>query len=175
MPQTAYQHPVSSNPTTQFLEFLQTNDASVNTDLVLPSKDPLWFIRAITLVATQNLTYELALFSRADNLNGTLDTDYFIGNWQFTVMNGSVPASPGYPVTIPSASPGDSFYHFYIDGNFVPYYDLDQLDSSFNAGTYPQNAKLHCRLINRSATPKAAGEAGALKITFFVAAQGQQA
>lgn len=177
MPSTAYQRPVQSNPTTQFTEALDTNDCSATVNLVLPSRDPFWFLRAFTLVAVQNLSYELQVYSSATNLGGAFSTDKFIGVWQFMAMYAGPPASPGYPVIPPGGSPGDPFYHYYVDGNMLPYFDGDQLVASNSAnsgGTYPKNAQLHVRLVNRSATSKIAGTLGAVQLTAWVAAQGQQ-
>jgi hypothetical protein len=177
MPSTAFQRPVRSNPTTDFAEALTTNQASATVNLVLPTRDPFWFIRAFTLVAKQNLAYEIQAYARATNLGGTIATDYFIGVWQFMAMSAGPPASPGYPVDAVDISPADTLYHYYVDGNMMPYYDADQLDAANSAnagGTYPKNAELHLRLVNRSAGSKSAGTAGALQLTVFVAAQGQQ-
>ena len=173
MPLSAFQRPVQSKPTVDFLDGVHVNDASANTDLILPGRDPFWFVRAISIVSVQNLAWELQVYSKAVNLGGDFDTDNFLGVWQFGVLAVGPPASPGWPVGVPTASPGDSLYHFYVDGNMMPYYDADQLAASQATG-YPNNAKLHVRLINRSATPKTAGAPGAVLVTFFMATQGQQ-
>ena len=176
MPSTAFQRPVRSNPTVDFLEGLGENDGTATVNLVLPTRDAYWFIRAFTLVATENLVYELQLYSSATNLGGTFATDKFIGVWQFMSMIAGPPASPGYPFIPPGLSPGDAFYHYYVDGNMMPYFDGDQLSaaSQLSGGAYPNNAKLHVRLINRSSTSKTAGAGGALQLTAWVAPQGQQ-
>mgnify|MGYP001578599166 CR=1 FL=1 len=171
-----FQLPVASRPTVDFLQGLAVNEASDTVDLVLPWRNPFAFIRAISIIATQNLAYELMLFERAVNLGGTLPTDYFSAVWQFGPMVVGPPASPGWPVTPVGQSPGDPFYHYYIDGNMMPYRDLDQMDaaSSASGGTFPSNGKLHVRLINRSATAKEANELGALTVIFYVASVGAQ-
>lgn len=174
MPVSAFQLPAQSSPTVDFLEALSTNDASATVDLALPTRDPFWFIRAISIVAVQNLAYELQFYSSADNLGGTLPTDKFIGVWQFSEESTSVPASPGAPITPHDVSPPDGFFRYYIDGLWVPYFDGDILSASQAAGTYPANAKLHCRLVNRSSTAKLAGASGAVIVTIFAANQGQQ-
>ena len=166
---SAYQQPVRSDPTVDFAEALHVNEISTNVDLILPSRDPLWFIRAISLVAMQNLAYELWLFSSATNLDGTIAGDRFVAYWQFGPLSGTAPATPGYPVDFVGLSPADGLYRYYVDGNMMPYWDLDQLE----AGSV-HNAKLHCRLINRSATAKDAGEAGWVQVTFYSGVQGQQ-
>ncbi len=176
MPASAFQQPVFSNPTVDFTEALSTNDASANVDLVLSTRDPLWFIRAIAIVSVQDLAWELQFYSSADNLGGTLDTDKFIGVWQFSPLVVGPPASPGYPITPIDVSPADAFYRFYVDGLWIPYYDGDMLGARSVAagGTYPNNAAVHTRLVNRSATSKIAGASGAVKVTLFLAPQGQQ-
>lgn len=171
-----YQQPVRSNPTVDFTEALVTNAGSANVDLTLPTRDALWFVRAIAIIATENLAYELQLFDSAENMGATIPEDHFVAVWQFGVLSAAVPASPGYPFDVPDVTPQNGFYHFYVDGNGIPYYDLDQLKAKNqgSGGTYPNNAKLHCRLINRSAATKTAGSGGALQVTFFLANQGQQ-
>lgn len=168
-----YQLPVASDPTVDFLEALATNEISADVNLVLPTRDSLWFIRAISIVCLQNLAWEVQLFTKAANLGGTFDTDNFLGVWQFGVLVPGPPASPGYPVTEVGASPADPYFHQYIDGNMMPYYDLDQMERRNNPGTGPtNNAHLHVRLVNRSAASKIAGASGALKVTFYCALQG---
>lgn len=172
---TAYQNPVQSNPATQFTEELITNAMSANVDLVLPGRNALWFIRSIAIIATENLQYELALFSRSVNATGVIATEAYVGSWQFGSWQTAVPASPGY------ISGADGLFKGYVDGNLIPYFDLDQLERSFGGGTpsasgyTPTNAKLHCRLINRSTATKPADAAGAVQVIFYVAQQGAQA
>lgn len=184
MPQTAFQLPIRSNPETDFLEGLAANEASATVNLRLPSKDPCWFIRAIGIVAKENKQWELQVYSKAENLGATFDTDCFIAVWQFYTLVVGPPASPGWPVDAPDVSPDNGFYHYYIDGNWQPYYDLDQLaqrNPDYNvpsgvgiSNANIHNASIHCRLINRSAVAKTAGADGALQVTFYVANQGQQ-
>jgi hypothetical protein len=61
-------------------------------------------------------------------------------------------------------------FNFYIDGNFIPYVDED-LNTAINNRS---NAKLHVKLVNRSASSKTAGAPGALILTAWVAPQGMQ-
>jgi len=175
MPLSAFQLPVSSRPTVDFLEDLPTNVASATVDLSLPLRDAFWFVRAITIVSVQNLAWELMLFSTAaNNLGGSLAAQSFIGVWQFGPLVVGPPASPGWPIAPVDESPApDAWYRYYVDGNMMPYFDGDQLAASQASG-YPNNAKLHCRLINRSAGSKLASAAGALKVTFWMATQGAQ-
>ena len=186
MPLSAFQVPVASNPAVDFLDALATNEASPNVDLKLPWRDPFAFIRAISIISVQNLAWELMLFERAANLGSTLDTDYFSAVWQFGPMVVGPPASPGYPVNDITISPDENaFYHYYIDGNMMPYRDLDQLSAPNPAaqsplGTGVTNAnvastKLHVRLVNRSAGAKLEGASGAVKVIFYVSSVGLQA
>lgn len=163
-----YQYPVSSNPTVDFLETLASNECSANVDLMLPTKQALWFLRGITLVGKENLDFELWLFSRATNLTGVITTENFLGAWQFNALNAVAPASPGYPVT-PHGGVVDPLFHWYVDGNMMAIRDLDSIAPS---GTPTlANAELHCRLINRNAVAKSAGVAGQIQATFWMAAQ----
>lgn len=182
MPLSAYQKPVSSKPTVDFLEALAQDEASATVNLRLPLRDPLWFIRAISIIAVQNLAWELQLFNSAINMGLTMASDGFVSVWQF----GVIPAQgPGYPFTLESGDPANAFFHQYIDGNMMPYWDLDQLNAvnavanqplgTGVANASPNNAELHVRLINRSVTAKLADADGAVKVTFYCANQGMQA
>lgn len=168
MPSSAFQIPIASNSLTDFTEALSTNEASATVDLPLPTRDAFWFVRAINVIAVQNLAYEFQFFSSATNADGTIPGSKFIGVWQFAAMSASAPASPGYPAE--TGSPGDTLYHYYIDGLWIPYYDGDLMSLSQSLAS----AKLHVRLINRSAAGKVNGELGALQATFFCANQGMQ-
>ena len=182
---SAYQLPIASKPTVDFLEGLATNQASATVDLLLPQRMPMWFVRAISIVSVQNLAWELQTFSRSDNGGPTLETDYFNAVWQFGALAVGPPASPGWPFDAVDATPPNDFYHFYIDGNMMPYQDLDFMTAPNPAASTPlgqgvanatgPNASLHVRLINRSATAKLAGADGALMVTFYLSSQGMQA
>lgn len=183
---SAFQQAVRSNPVTDFTEALVLNAGSINYDLVLPLRNPLWFVRAITIVSVQNLQWELMLFQSADNMDGSIVGQQFNSVWQFGTLLPGPPASPGYPFTIPDVTPDPSLYNFYVDGNSIPYTDMDALKQQnayanvplgappAPANANPNNAALHVRLINRSATTKNAGPTGALQVTFYCAIQGQQ-
>lgn len=171
---SAYQLPVVSNPAVNFLEAIATNEISANVDLKLPRGQNYCFIRAIGLVATENLDYELWVFSSATNLGGTIPTEKVIGIWQFQALSAVTPATPGYPVT-PVGGVGDPLFHYYIDGNMIPYYDSDFASVVQTAANQGRAANLHCRLANRSAATKTAGAPGALQVTFYTAVQGMQA
>jgi hypothetical protein len=157
-----YQRPVFSNPTTQFVEALATNGMSANYEIELPGRSPFWFVRAFALLAVENLTFEVALFSSASNATGVMATENYIGSWQFGAWNAAIPASQGYPTG------ADGLYKAYIDGNIIPFWDKDL--NGQGAGP----AHLHARLINRSAGTKSADAAGAVQIQFYVSLQGQQ-
>lgn len=181
---SAYQQPVMSNPATDFTEQLVTNAGSANVDLTLPGKDALWFIRAIALIAVQNLAYELQLFTSADNMGPTIATDNFLATWEFGAITSGPPAGAGYPFDVPDVTPQNGYYHYYIDGNMMPYYDKDQMNLRNPVASQPLGvgfsnynippAKLHVRLINRSSTTKNADASGALQVIFYVATQGMQ-
>lgn len=166
---SAYQFPVQSDPTTQFTQAIPQNGASENTDLVLPQKDPLWFIVAIELLAMQNLDFELWLFSRASNLGGTFGSENFLSSWQFVAQAAGPPATPGSLVT-PVGGVQDPIYRWYIDGNMMPYRDLDAIAPASDP-TANANAQIHCRLINRNAVAKSADAAGAVQVIFWVSQQ----
>lgn len=185
MPLSAYQNPIFSNPAVDFLEALATNQASATVNLKLRTMDPLWFIRAIAIIAKENLAFELQLFSRAVNSGATIPDDDFVAVWQFAPLVVGPPASPGYP-SAPVDGAANGFFRQYVDGNMIPYFDLDQLNQSNSFADVPlgsgsqggnaraNNAKLHVRLVNRSAASKTAGAPGALQVIFYVANQGQQ-
>lgn len=183
---TSYQRAVASNPATQFTEALATNGATINYDLRLPQRDAWWFIRAISIVSKEALQWELWLFSSATNMDGTLLGQKFLASWQFWEPNVGPPATPGWPVDIPEISPDPDLYNYYVDGNMMPYVDMDQVvmpNSVANvplgappapANASPNQANLHVRLINRSSASKTAGTDGQVLVTFYVSTQGQQ-
>lgn len=176
MPSSAYQVPAISNPTTDFIVALSVNFASPNVNLTLPTRDPLWFIRAISLTAVENRVYEIQFYSSATNATGSITTENFIGCWQFNLGAAGPPATPGYPIDPTDSSPADGLFNYYIDGLWIPYFDADLMaakNSSNSGGTYPNNAAIHCRLVNRSASATAGGT-GQFKLTIFAANQGQQ-
>lgn len=178
MPLSAYQQPAISLSASQFTEALTTNQISANYNIPLFNRNALWFIRAIGLVATQQLNYELWLFNSSTNLGGTIATDNLVGIWQFGEIVVGPPGSPGWTVTPAAGGGADPLFHYYIDGNMIPYWDKDQMSRTFapppGAGLATEFASLHCRLVNRSAGSKSANAAGALQVTFFVATQGEQ-
>lgn len=180
----AFQLPVASVPTVNYTEYLGTNFISANNDLTLPNRKTHWFVRAIELIAVQNLSYELWLCSTAANLAGTMVSDYLIGMWQFGPWQSTPPATPGYPVFMSGSSPADQFYRQYIDGLMIPYRDQDLMDLPNPQANVPLGqgvsnasipfAKLHTRLVNRSLTAKVSGTGGAVMVTFYVEPTGQQ-
>lgn len=183
---TSYQRAVASNPTTQFTEALAINAGTINYDLVLPLRDAWWFVRGISIVSKEALQWELWLFSKAVNMDGTLLGQNFLASWQFWEPNVGPPATPGWPIDIPDVTPQPDLYNYYVDGNMMPYVDMDQVLRAnpvanvplgappAPANAAPNNAKLHVRLINRSAASKTAGTDGQVLVTFYVSTAGQQ-
>lgn len=183
---SAYQQAVRSKPDVDFIEALDVDQGSLTYNLRLPLRDPLWFIRAITIVSKQNLQWELMLFQSAVNVDGTIEGQQFNSVWQFGTLLPGPPASPGYPFGVPDISPSPDLFNYYVDGNSIPYTDLDALKQRNRYANVPlgappapgnadpNSASLHVRLINRSAAAKLAGADGALQVTFYCANQGQQ-
>lgn len=156
MSQTVVQQVVVSNSVTQFTEAIAQNGISANYNLQLPGRHAFWLIRGFSIVAVQNLAYELWLFNSATPTLGAVATEKWNGVWAFGALSAG---DPGYAVT------GDALFHYYVDGNMIPYYDEDVASGG---GV----ANLHLRLINRSATGKNANATGALTITAFVSEGG---
>jgi len=164
---SAFQRPILSDPATQFIEALAQDAISDNYDLRCQERQHSFFIRAITIVAVQNLAYELWLFRSATNFTAAVGTDKFIGVWQFAALTAG---QPGFTVG------GGSLFRYYIDGLMVPYWDEDfgQSDGTPQGNQRGRNAFIHARLVNRSATGKNAGATGAVQLTFWTAVQGMQ-
>src|SRR4051812_46662417 len=114
-----FQYSVISKPTTQFIEALATNEQSANYDIALPGSNPLWLVQGFTLLAVENLAFELRLYSKAANGLGVMASENLCGLWQFGAATAGPPASPGYPTNL------DALYAFDIQGNNIPYRDLD--------------------------------------------------
>lgn len=168
---SAYEQPVTSKSTVNFTEALAQNAASAMNALTLPAKTAWWFIRAITIVSVENLAWELWLFKSATSFTANVDSDGFIGAWAFSAIAAQ---GVGYPVA------GNLLYRYYVDGNMLPYFDADQMvytNGTLAPGVTPQgpaNAKLHVKLVNRSAAAKTAGVGGAINVTFWAGTQGMQ-
>lgn len=181
---SAYQQAVRTNPATDFRTALAVNAGTATLNLKLPLRDPLWFIRAISIVSVQALAWELMLFTRADNMDGSIVGQNFSSVWQFGEPVVGPPATPGWPFDIPDVTPQPDLYNYYVDGNMMPYMDMDQMgtpnpyaDVPLGRGVSnanPSNASLHVRLVNRSSTGKLADDDGALQVIFYVATQGMQ-
>lgn len=166
---SAFQQLVTTNPATDFIAAQAVNVLSENVDLPLPQKTPYWFIRGIQITSVQALAWELWFFSRAQNFQGTMQTAYFLSAYQFAVPVVGPPATIGWPVQYAGTSPDDDLVRYTVSNLLLPYVDLD-----FPSNTDQANPQLHVRLVNRSATGKNAGDAGAIQVTFFVSPQGAQ-
>jgi hypothetical protein len=99
-------------------------------------------IRGLSILSVQALTWELWFYRTANYDAAAIDTNQWIGYWNF----GSTPVQIG----------GAGLFHYYIDGLEIPYVDADS------------TAKIHMSLINRSAGAKNADDAGAIKVGLIV-------
>ena len=159
---------VASKHASQFTEALTQDQISANYDLQIGPKWSYCFINGFSIVSTENLAWELWLFNSATNLTSDPQTDGLVGMWAFSAtMAGGV----GFTVTPAATGVANPLFRYYINGNMIPYTDLDY-NSGANGIGYP---KLHMRLVNRSAAAKTAGAGGALTITAFVSSQAAQA
>jgi len=129
---------------TDFIGALATNAVGY-ADLALPGALSGMGGRArcrlsmITIVATENLSYEVMLFSKAAHATADPDTDSFLGRWSWQAADAVRIAGAG-------------LYYYSIFGLDVPYTDDDS------------TGKLHVGLLNRSVASKTAGAGGALSI-----------
>lgn len=95
-------------------------------------------IRNITIVSVEDLNWELWFWGRNTFNEPTPDIDTFIASWLFAVAGKQIG--------------GAGLYHFYVDGLYIPYKDLDQ------------TSRIHMTLVCRSAAGKSAGDAGAIRV-----------
>lgn len=96
-------------------------------------------IRTMMIVSVQDLMWELWFWSKNTyNSSANPDANLLIGTWLFGVSGMQVG--------------GAGLYHYYVDGLYIPYRDLDQ------------TGKIHMTLVNRSAGAKTAGDAGAVRV-----------
>lgn len=96
-------------------------------------------IRSIQIASAEDLQWELWFYGK-NTYNAPTDPDLNTRlGWYWFGVNGRQLAAAG-------------LYHFYVDGLYIPYRDLDQ------------TGKIHMTLINRSAGAKSAGAAGALRV-----------
>ena len=108
-------------------------------------------VRNITVVSSQNLAWEVFLFSKDTFANADVDTDSCISRIAFDTADGIQFGGAG------------NFYYSSMESTLnaganigVPYIDEDR------------SSELHVGLINRSSTPKEAGTYGPIAITFLV-------
>ena len=116
-------------------------------------------LRSLVIISVQNLAWGLYFWGSrtfqpppvlAVPTPQALNLDTFRGFWEFGATDAKQIAGTGQ-------------YYYYIDGLDIPYADADQ-----GPGTGPWNPAimgfLHVGLVNRSASAKTAGDAGALVI-----------
>lgn len=131
---------------TEFTGALATNAVEYE-DIALPSALSGIGGRArirlsmISIIATENLDYELMLFSKDTHATSDPDTNSFLGNWRFVAATAVRIAGAG-------------LYYYFISGLDVPYVDDDA------------SGELHVGLVNRSVASKTAGAGGALSVSF---------
>lgn len=96
-------------------------------------------IRSVMILSAEDRQWELWFYGKNTyNAPTNPDLNFSYGSWWFGVSGRQLAAS--------------GLYHFYVDGLYIPYRDLDQ------------TGKIHMTLINRSAAAKTAGDAGALRV-----------
>lgn len=104
-------------------------------------------IESISIIADQNLAFDVFIFEDQNFSNTDMDVDSFVDYEPFTVASGVQIAGAG------------SFY-----------YGTSGLDIPYTAG----DGRIHVSLVNRSATTKTAGAAGevVVKIGYKIDGQG---
>lgn len=105
-----------------------------------------FFIRAITVEATENFGPEFNFFGSAAGATGVIGTDQFISRYSFADTTGE---------QLNGAGP----WRYYKDGLAIPYVDIDKMNS-----IGPRS--LHVILSNVSATAK--GNGTPFAVTFWV-------
>ncbi len=165
---SAFHRLVLTDPAADFLAAQTQNVMSDTVSLALPAKDPYWFIRGIQITAVQGLSWEVWFFSSADNFQGTMASAAFLAAYNFAAPTAN---GQGYPVQpVAGGSPDDDLFRYSVSNLLIPYIDQD-----FPTGTDGATARLHLRLINRSATAKIVNAGGAVQVGLFVSSQGAQA
>ncbi len=101
----------------------------------------------INIISTENLDWDLMLFSKDTVATSDPDTNSFVGRWGFVAANAVRIAGAG-------------LYYYFISGLDVPYSDDD--------GT----GELHVGLVNRSAASKTAGAGGNMTVSFTFELEG---
>ena len=96
-------------------------------------------IRTLQIMSKEDLQWELWFYGKNTyNASADPDVNTRLGWFWFGVSGRQIAAT--------------GLYHYYVDGLYIPYRDLDQ------------TGKIHMSLINRSAAAKTAGDAGAVKV-----------
>lgn len=137
--------PVTTSGASQFRSALAQNAAEnlsldVNSYGVGQRVDAI--IRTLQITSVEDRQWELWFYGRNTYNTPTVDSNTRVGWWLFGVAGKQIGAA--------------GLYHYYVDGLYIPYRDLDQ------------TGKIHMSLINRSAGAKSAGDAGALKLTIGI-------
>lgn len=145
---------VASLKTTQFIGALATGVGEY-ADIQLPEsigagRVARCYVRAITIVSTENLDWEVWVLSRTGGTTADADTDPTRGYWSFVAADGKRVAGAG-------------LYHYYNGDLEIPYQDEDQ-----GAGAAGTKAYLHTCLVNRAVGAKSAGAPGYLSVRFFL-------
>jgi len=147
-----YLYPVRTSSSVEFTDALITN-AAENENIVLPSAlsgvggNATNIVRAIQIVATENLAYELDFYGTDAFNSATPNLNRFLGLWAFAASDGTRVAGTG-------------LYRYYIDGLDIPLWDYDK------------TGEMHVALVNRSAAAKTAGAGGALTVTVWCQVMG---
>lgn len=149
---TPFTYLLATDPDDQFTDALATN-AVENENLVLPGSlagvngAAQGYVRSITIVSDQNLSWELQWYQADTFQNADPEVDSFLSYWLFAAADGVQVAGTG-------------LYRYYVDGLAIPYRDSDG------------SGEMHLSLVNRSATSKNAGATGEIKVTLGVEPMG---
>ena len=148
---------VKTNAATQFRDAVAQNAASY-LDLLLPEtiaagRTCRSRLKGISIVSTENTGWEVWLFSRKRTGAEVVTDSRFLGYWTFTAASAKRIAAAG-------------LYYYYIDGLDIPY-EADDALADGQPDDADQRRRLHIALIARESA-KAAGDAGALQVTFVL-------
>lgn len=98
-------------------------------------------LRNLMIASTENLDWEVWLFSKTGGVTGVPNTETVRGFWSFVAADAKRIGGAG-------------LYYYYVDGLYVPYEDLGM------------TGQLHAGLVNRSVAAKTANAGGALIVRF---------
>ena len=149
---------VKTAPATQFRDAIAQNAASY-LDLLLPEtiaagRTCRSRLKGISIISTENTGWEVWLFSRSRTGAEAISTGiWFLGYWTFTAASARRIAAAG-------------LWYYYIDGLDIPY-EADDVLADGQPDDDGQRRRLHIALIARESA-KAAGDAGALQVTFVL-------